>query len=658
MTYDPNAWQPPSSTAAASYYRFFAVVWAAAAVGGFVIRNQHPVAAVVWWLFCAVLCVWNWGISRDPTAIAGDAFKFFGGALGVAAVLFGWIVDPRISIGAFILLGFAAVISGEDEQTPPTPQPKPMPHGSAHFAELHELAAASLVHPPGVWVPDNELILGEAYGLWLRYGMPNSLLTIGASGGGKFASVIAPNLLHYTGGSAIVLDPKGEAAAVTADFRRGIGKVFIINPFNVLADILGPSHGTDPLQALDPESETFTSDAETLAASIVPDGGDTGRNGDFFRQTARNLIAGLIVHLRLQGDSLVGVSDVLHMPPDEFTIAMQHMRASHFAIVRDAAADMLDSGRGKQESVLDTLRTARSELKTFMNAEGIRRVLSRHDFTWSDLKREKITIYIVLPEAESKAFSRFTRLLLASALKALLRHEQHDPVPVYFVLDELATSVGESELDLIETAVSLGRGYGVRMHLFFQNQAQLNAIFEKRAASLESGAGVTQYFEVADEVTFEKLRSRAGKTTIWTPHTSNQHGSGRSGGESVGHNNSSASAGWNTSEGTTSSEQATQADLITPELAYQLGSIGGGRSVAQQILFFRGLASPVHSSRSAYFALPYFTQRAAMNPYNPTPPPEPPLELEPAPRSTFGVMDYAGIGVFFAAVWGVLYAIF
>jgi len=479
-----------------------------------------------------------------------------------------------------------------------------MPHDTAHG-----------IANPGVGVPEDELILGEAHGLPLRYNKANSLITIGGSGSGKFASMIAPNLLHYTGGSVIVNDPKGESAAVTQRFRRSLGKAFIINPFNVLLRELGLSACFNPMADLDPLSDTFTSDVGALAAAIVLDG-PAGHDG-FFTKSARNLVGGLIAHLRMQDSTLVDVSDVLHMRKDEFNLVLEHMMESPYAVVHDAAVDMLDTGKGGQDSVRDTLRTARNEFKAFMSADGIRRCLSRSDFKWSDLKREKTTVYIVLPEAESKTFSRFTRLLYASSLKALLR-DYDNPLPVYYLMDEIATSIGESELDLVETAVSLGRGYGVRAHLVFQNYGQLKDIFKGRAASVESGAGVMQFFEASDETTFEKMRSRGGKTTLWIETENRQENWGQSGGTSSGggtNGHSSTNIGWNRGASKGQSEQPIPVDLIDANVAYQLGSMDRGKTEARQILIFRGLTPPVMASRTAYYVQPHFAARADPNPY-------------------------------------------
>src|SRR5689334_2135130 len=73
----------------------------------------------------------------------------------------------------------------------------------------------------------------------MRYGGELHTLVFGPNGSGKSTRLIIPNLLQLENRSIVVVDPKGELAAVTAPYRRLLGKVVIINPFGVLAKRAG-----------------------------------------------------------------------------------------------------------------------------------------------------------------------------------------------------------------------------------------------------------------------------------------------------------------------------------------------------------------------------------------------------------------------------------
>jgi len=76
----------------------------------------------------------------------------------------------------------------------------------------------------------------EKFGERQRYSGERNLLLFGPNGSGKGTRFLMPNLLQMRDCSMVVIDPKGELAAVTAPYRRTVGEVVIINPFGVLAD--------------------------------------------------------------------------------------------------------------------------------------------------------------------------------------------------------------------------------------------------------------------------------------------------------------------------------------------------------------------------------------------------------------------------------------
>ena len=107
------------------------------------------------------------------------------------------------------------------------------------------------------------------------------LILFGGTGSGKSAGVMMPNLLDMSGDrSLVVIDPSGELAAVSAEWRGkpksegGAGnRVVILNPFGVLTEFQGYEDlrgvGFNPLAALDPGSDDFEEDAALLAEAMV-----------------------------------------------------------------------------------------------------------------------------------------------------------------------------------------------------------------------------------------------------------------------------------------------------------------------------------------------------------------------------------------------------
>lgn len=73
----------------------------------------------------------------------------------------------------------------------------------------------------------------------VQYGGELHHVLFGPNGVGKGMRVLVPNLLSIVGKSIVVIDPKGQLAAMTAKFRHQAGDdVKIIDPFGVLAEVV------------------------------------------------------------------------------------------------------------------------------------------------------------------------------------------------------------------------------------------------------------------------------------------------------------------------------------------------------------------------------------------------------------------------------------
>lgn len=571
----------------------------------------------------------NWGPAvrhpvpaPDPTPPYG--FAILGLVTLAGAIYTGWMtaqllfvsLDGLKYLGGTVLLACmtaGGLVTGLSSPPRPEAPPEPLPGAASRWASPEELAAHGLIkaEPPG----PHELLLGwePQTSALIAYPGEKSVITYGPSGSGKLATVIVQNLLHYEG-SVIVNDPKGEAAAITAMGRYGKGsKIIVINPFGVMSG--HPDYpelktsSFNPLAEFDPESPNFSDQIGVLAeALILPD----GPNGKFFVDNARKLIKGLIAYVCAEpGETrtLPRVGDLLNAPEEtdlegviSFGAVMRMMAKSRSRIAREAALPFLADDLPR--SMRDVLSTARVQMDALLSSDGIRHVLSGSDFRWNDLKERTTTVYIVMPEAEAKTYSRFTRLLFASALKALMQLPKAK-APVLLLMDECATSLGDAQMEAIDTAMNLGRGYGVRLWLFFQNCAQMKATFGDKAASLESGAGVTQYFRVSDDMTFKKLQGRAGQTTLWRMQTSQNQGWSQS--QNGRHESRSG--------GTSTSTVPERVPLIDEATAYEgLGQMRPENGYeAGQVLFVEGLAYPALAARRAY----WMTAAAALARPNP-----------------------------------------
>jgi type IV secretion system protein VirD4 len=92
-------------------------------------------------------------------------------------------------------------------------------------------------------------------------GVPDDrhIITIAGSRAGKGRSVIVPNLITYPG-SVLAIDPKGDLAALTADWRADVlgQKVIVLDPFGVAGEVAERHAGSfNPLSILSRDSTTL-----------------------------------------------------------------------------------------------------------------------------------------------------------------------------------------------------------------------------------------------------------------------------------------------------------------------------------------------------------------------------------------------------------------
>jgi type IV secretion system protein VirD4 len=356
------------------------------------------------------------------------------------------------------------------------------------------------------------------------------LLVIAPTGAGKGRGVIIPNLLHYDG-PAIVLDVKGEAAAVTARYRREIGQdVVILDPFRVL----GCANGTlNPLDLLKADSPSIADDAFMLAEMIAS--GSRGSREPFWDDHAVNLLAGLMVFAATSQDvrerNLAKVWKVLAADDAPLFIAGEldaKSAAMHPFAYEQFTTFLNHEGDKVRTSVLST---AQQHMRIFASAQ-VQAATAATSFALDAVSSgAPLTIYFVIPPTKLASHASLLRLWVSTLLAVISERPQRPEKPTLLVIDELAQL---GPLPLIKQAVTLLRGYGVRCALFLQSLSQLRGLWPQDHESITENCGTILTFghtsltmsrQIADlfgDVTAEALFAlptdqlalhRAGKTT-------------------------------------------------------------------------------------------------------------------------------------------------
>lgn len=366
-----------------------------------------------------------------------------------------------------------------------------------------------------------------------RYGKPVTfegkraphLLVIGPNGSGKGTRLLIPALLEISGRSIVVIDPKGELAAVTAEWRRTVSDVVVLNPFGLHTGLYPDlaSVGFNPLASLDETAPTFYDDAKGLAEALITVEGDSQRH---FPESARGLItAAMMWERKLHGDqaSLKHVRMMLtererwEDKNGERVLVAGLRRIAE--LMTDAAQKFPDQGGWQIASLASRFvaefsnetRGIQSTLDTqtgWILSDPLAGDLEINGIDFRSLKKKPSTVYVILPGERLREHSTWLRLVIAWALRGL-----YSPggVPVLFIMDEFAQL---GRLGPIEDALGQGRGYGIALLPVLQDINQLRDLYQARAETFAGMSGAVFGFPPNDMNTAEWMSKRSGEETI------------------------------------------------------------------------------------------------------------------------------------------------
>lgn len=496
---------------------------------------------------------------------------FFGGL--ALLLLVGSLLSSTIGDVASFLVGLVAALlllrDRAKAKAKAEKPPKPTTFGSAEWATLEHLKQHGLIGTKG-------FLLGvfEENGQRspIHYTGDRHLLTVAPTRSGKGVASIIPNLLTYTG-SAIVIDPKGENARITAA-RRGHGaknlgieglgqRVHVVDPWGITG--LRNVSCFNPMDWLKPSDEDISENAVMLADSIITP--SKGAVDPFWDEEAKALLMGFLLYVALDDrekeDRTLGrVRDIISMGYDALKEILLQMVESPNPIVCSTAERTMSKDEKLRSGVLAVLQSHTH----FLDSPRIRASLKRSDFRFEDLKTSKMTVYLVLPADRLETFGRWLRLMVQHAITVNARNIETKPdQPILFLLDEMAAL---GRLTMVEQAFGLMAGFGMQLWGIVQDLSQLERIYEKGWETFIGNSGVLQYFGSRDHKTADYFSKLCGVTTIqkfsltralaqavgWS---SSSTGGGQGGGSST--SGSSSSTTWSDS---------TTADYVQRHLAF------------------------------------------------------------------------------------------
>lgn len=335
------------------------------------------------------------------------------------------------------------------------------------------------------------------------------VMTFAPTGAGKMVSCVTPALLQHEG-PAIVLDPKGEIAAVTARRRREMGQeVHVIDPFGVSG--LAAS-GFNPLDIVEPGADDAVDEAKLLANSLMP--AMTEPKDVFWRSRAVHMLTAAtlsaVSDYPPERRNLRTVRDIMHnLARGANRSGSSPTGLSHAIKSRNPDVERINDlmNLGAVETIGGIVHTA-LEGVGFVQGPLVERSLKASSFRLDDITEGvPMTIYLILPPHMLISHGVMLQLWLNTLFSALMRRRTGPALPTLLMLDEAAQLGSFAPL---QAAITLLRGYGVQTWSLWQDVTQLAQHYPFGYRTMLNNCRVLQVFGATSEIAWRQSGDMLG----------------------------------------------------------------------------------------------------------------------------------------------------
>lgn len=439
-------------------------------------------------------------------------------------------------------------------------KPKRELHGSARFANLVEIRKAGLLKDKFNKKDPPDILLAKIGKNFLRWSNTAFAYVTSETRGGKGIGIVIPNLLHYSH-SLINTDPKMENYLKTAGFREKVlkQKVYLFNPGGTM-----PEHSTDqsaPLQShrynpctyIRRDPRFMYKDILIIAEVLVPKPvKDTSGTSGFFADSAQKLFTGLMLYMveTEQERDLTDTSQKttisnlfrLTTPKNGKTLAEWikeeielREQQNETRLSENCKTLLLGFANGNAKTGADIVATLTAPLGVFLDPV-VEAATSNDDFYLTDLRKQRITVYVGIAPQDVSPLSRLLNLFYSQLIAVNLQQglPENNPLLKYQCLMLLDEFPALGYVKAIIDGVPYMAGYNLRLLIIMQSPAQIAQIYGTEAARTFFTNFNTQIsFTCSDDKDAEEISKRIGYETFKAKSKSHSSGRGKGTSQSI-----------------------------------------------------------------------------------------------------------------------------
>ncbi|MCA0941924.1 type IV secretory system conjugative DNA transfer family protein [Salipiger pacificus] len=393
-------------------------------------------------------------------------------------------------------------------------------YDDAHFQSRREMRRNKMVKP----ISEEGFVFGKTTGpskpgLYIS-ATPNRFphfIMVAPSGRGKGVGFVRPNLLHH-GGSAIVLDVKGENFEKTAIHRqKGLGnRIWYFSPFDYVETEGGPSTRTHRFNPLARIAAMSSPDQQYTALNILADQflvvqGDAAKG--FYQAGKRLFVASCLFAIEQGRPNLGFAKEIFGGGGKTEETYREYAEMTDIPIVATIFSEMAGMSQKITDSYRSVINGAGFQL---WDDPSVVRATLENDFDLTSFRREAQTLYITTQSEHLTTLAPLVRLLFAEGIASLQRAEpgRDEPYTVMFLMDEF-DQLGRQPL--VENSIKTIRSFGGRFFIITQSIAGLDnpSLYgEAGRRALMAGAGVKIFMTPQEDHTATVLSDMLGKHTV------------------------------------------------------------------------------------------------------------------------------------------------
>lgn len=343
-----------------------------------------------------------------------------------------------------------------------------------------------------------------------------NVLLVGSSGSAKGQAVVIDNIINNKDSSIVVTDPKGELFELTSDIKRDQGyKILQVDFLNLKGNRYNPL-------AYIKSSLAAVKLAQTISLNSAKD-----VKQDFFFNTAKDLLAGLIIYATQKyseaniSRTIKGLFNEISNDEEFLPNLCDEIGDSHpaYQYLKDAAA----STGNTRTSILSSFAQQTGVFSLFEVAE----LTEKNDFSFYELQEHKTILYVKIPVKDNPVpalTATFFDQLITTLYEIGDKNYSILPIPTILLFDEFA-NVGK--INDYDNTLSTCRGYGMSIMTVIQDTAQIEGKYGKEITrTIINNHDTTLFLRTKDPETAKLFERLAGDTTIKFNTTSTSNGGG------------------------------------------------------------------------------------------------------------------------------------